>query len=44
MCLGARDVICVCVTIAVFHCRVLCKFAFSLSQDWELPIKREVST
>lgn len=32
-----------CVTITVFHCRVLCKFAFSLSQDWELPIKREVS-
>jgi len=32
-----------CVTITVFHCRVLCKFAFSLSQDWELPVKREVS-
>lgn len=26
-----------------FPSRVLCKFAFSLSQDWELPIKREVS-
>lgn len=23
--------------------RVLCCFAFSLSQDWELPVKREVS-
>lgn len=52
MCLGAAVVgtgwgwdlgVCTCVTIALFHCRVLCKFAFSLSQDWELPIKREVS-
>ncbi|KAF2980301.1 hypothetical protein EK904_008236 [Melospiza melodia maxima] len=24
--------------------RVLGKFAFSLSQDWELPIKRELNT
>lgn len=31
------------VTIALSHFRVLCKFAFSLSQDWELPLKREVS-
>lgn len=31
------------IATALFHFRVLCKFAFSLSQDWELPIKREVS-
>lgn len=32
------SVLCIC-----FCCRILGKFAFSLSQDWELPIKREVS-
>lgn len=31
------------ITLFWFSCRVLGKFAFSLSQDWELPIKREVS-
>lgn len=35
--------ICFNITLFCLHCRVLCKFAFSLSQDWELPIKREVS-
>jgi len=24
-------------------CRILAQFAFSLSQDWELPMKRDLS-